>query len=90
LDDFAISFADSDLVVLTDIYSAGEPNLEQIKGEDVVQSIRSHHSAVHYHQDIKSLPNFLHKILSPGDLVLFLGAGNLNQVIPQLIDFYTI
>ena len=33
LEEFAESFTHADLVVLTDIYSAGEPNLGQISGE---------------------------------------------------------
>jgi UDP-N-acetylmuramate--alanine ligase len=30
----------------------------------------------------------LTQTLQPGDLALFLGAGNLNQIIPQVIEFY--
>jgi UDP-N-acetylmuramate--alanine ligase len=30
----------------------------------------------------------LTEVLLPGDLVLFLGAGNLNRVIPELVTFY--
>jgi len=90
MDEYATSFTDSDLVVLTDIYSAGEPNLENIDGEKLVNLVSQHHPCAYYHPNLTSLAQFLQTILQPGDWVLFLGAGNLNQVIPQLINAYTI
>ena len=90
LEEFALSFTETDLVVLTDIYAAGELNQENLKGEDLAKAISHHHSCVYYHQDLTSLCAFLQTILKPGDWVLFLGAGNLNQVIPQLINAYKV
>lgn len=84
-DEFAQSFAEADIVVLTDIYSAGEPNLGQISGEELAEAVRVHHPQVYYQPSLKQLSNFLTEYLQPGDLALFLGAGNLNQLIPQLI-----
>jgi len=37
---------------------------------------------------LSSLGQFLLEILQPGDLALFLGAGNLNQVIPEMLSLY--
>ncbi len=90
IDEYAVSFGDSDLVVLTDIYSAGEPNIDKMDGQKLVNCVSRHHPSVYYHPDLASLAQFLQTILRPGDWVLFLGAGNLNQVIPQLINTYTI
>ncbi|MBW4454683.1 MAG: UDP-N-acetylmuramate--L-alanine ligase [Nostoc indistinguendum CM1-VF10] len=85
LEEFAESFTHADLVVLTDIYSAGEPNLGQITGEHLAAEIAKQHSPVVYQPTLPSVCEFLLQTLRPGDLALFLGAGNLNQVIPEII-----
>ena len=89
LTEFAASFENADVVVVTDIYSAGEANPNKMTGETLVQEIRRQHPQVHYHPDLTSLPSFLQQeILLPKDLVLFLGAGNLNQYITKTIELY--
>ena len=85
LTEFSEAFEDADVVVITDIYSAGEKNVDNITGEDLAKAIALHHPNVHYHQDLKSIPDFLQEILQPQDLAIFLGAGNLNQSIPKTI-----
>jgi UDP-N-acetylmuramate--alanine ligase len=90
LAEFAASFADADLVVSTDIYSAGETNSGQVAGQQVATAIASHHSHSFYQPTLQDVEAFLQETLQPGDLVLFLGAGNLNHIIPGLADFYRI
>ncbi|MDD1418201.1 UDP-N-acetylmuramate--L-alanine ligase [Dolichospermum sp. ST_sed1] len=85
LKEFAESFTHADLVVLTDIYSAGEPDLGQVSGEDLATAISKHNPEVVYQQTLPLVSEFLLQNLRPGDLALFLGAGNLNQAIPELI-----
>ena len=90
LAEFAAAFKDADLVVVTDIYSAGETNGSGISGEQLANAIAEHHEQVFYHKDLDTLPEFLRsQILQPGDLTMFLGAGNLNQTIPKTISLYT-
>ncbi|MBW4466841.1 MAG: UDP-N-acetylmuramate--L-alanine ligase [Pegethrix bostrychoides GSE-TBD4-15B] len=88
LDDFAESFGDADLVLSTDIYSAGEPDLGQISGLDLAEAIGRHQAQVVYQSTLQSVSAYLMETLMPGDLVLFLGAGNLNRIIPELVTFY--
>src|SRR5919199_2694266 len=88
LPEFAESFSNADIVVLSDIYSAGEPNNGEITGEQVRDAIAAHHEQVYYKPTLASVSEFLTQILRPGDLALFLGAGNLNQIIPQVMNFY--
>lgn len=85
LDEFATSFGHADLVVLTDIYSAGETNPGSVSGQTLADRVVQHHDHVYYQPSVEDMCEFLTNILIPGDLVLFLGAGNLNQVIPTLI-----
>ncbi|MEL6224607.1 MAG: UDP-N-acetylmuramate--L-alanine ligase [Cyanobacteria bacterium J06627_8] len=88
LEDFAQSFQAADLVVISDIYSAGEQDNYGVSGPVVAEAIAQHHPKVVYQETLDNVNVYLKKILQPGDLVLFLGAGNLNKVIPDLLDFY--
>lgn len=86
LDQFATSFSHADVVVLTDIYSAAEPDTGLINGEKLSVEVAKNHSNVEYQPTLADVREYLEKNLRPGDLALFLGAGNLNQTIPLVID----
>lgn len=88
LEKFAQAFTEADLVIVTDIYSAGEVNLVGMTGEKLTQAIAKYHPQVVYQPTLDGVSQFLQEHLQPGDLALFLGAGNLNSVIPKLIDSY--
>ncbi len=85
LAEFATAFKDADLVILTDIYSAGEENPHNIKGEDLAKAVGKHHPHVVYYPNLLELSELLPSILKSGDLTLFLGAGNLNQQIANVL-----
>ena len=86
LGEFAKSFNHADLVVLTDIYSAGELNTGLISGEFYAIDVANILSNVEDDSTLADIRLFLEQNLRPGDLALFLGAGNLNQTIPQIIE----
>lgn len=89
LQEFAAAFQDADAIVITDIYSAGEQNTFGISSKDLVKAIAINHDRVYYYADVNSIANFVQQeILQPGDLAMFLGAGNLNQAIPKTIALY--
>lgn len=88
LSEFATAFSDADLVILSDIYSAGEANPGNLNGQLVADQIAMHHSNVFYEPSMQGIRELLTTILMPGDMALFLGAGNLNQLIPEVMAFY--
>lgn len=88
LEEFATAFQSADLVVVTDIYSAGETPSD-INGEQLAQRMAQYHPEVIYHPDLSSLSHYLRDILRSGDIALFLGAGNLNQIIPETMTCIT-
>lgn len=88
LKEFAQSFNHADLVITTEIYSASEQNLGQTSGEQLADAIASHHPDIVYQASLVDVSAYLKEALLPGDLVLFLGAGNLNRVIPELTEYY--
>lgn len=88
LAEFATAFADADVVVITDIYSAGEANPGNITGQDLADAIGAHHANVHYCPSHPAVSQLLTDLLRPEDLALFLGAGNLNQLIPEAMAYF--
>lgn len=88
LSDFVHAFADADQVIMADIYSAGEANTYGISGQQVADAVADHHPGVHYGHTLDDVQQVLTHSLRPGDLVLFMGAGNLNQIIPQVMAHY--
>jgi UDP-N-acetylmuramate--alanine ligase len=85
LAEFAQSFSHADVVVVSDIYSAGEANPGTITGQQLALAIANYHPEVHYQASLPEVSQFLNKLLIPGDLAIFLGAGNLNQIIPAVL-----
>jgi UDP-N-acetylmuramate--alanine ligase len=88
LDDFASAFADADQVIVTDIYSAGEANTFGISGQQMADTVACHHPHVLYGANLDQVQSILEEQLRAGDLVLFMGAGNLNQIIPQVMAYF--
>ena len=88
LDEFATAFADVDRLLVTDIYSAGETNTANIQGEQVAQAIAQHQPNTEYYSTLEGIKQTLETSLTPGDIVIFLTAGNLNQIIPEVMAAY--
>lgn len=88
LDEFSRSFSDADLVIATDIYSAGEADQGLVSGTQVAAAIAQHHPAVLYQPTLSQVQTYLQEQLRPGDLVIFLGAGDVNRIIPEILDHY--
>jgi len=79
-DDFLKCFYDADVLVLTDIYSAGEPAIEGISSEILAATIRQHgQKDVTYVPDREQVSDHLAGIIRPDDIVITLGAGNIWQ-----------
>ncbi len=80
-DEFSQVLASSDIVVLTDIYPAGEEAIDGIDSGALCQSIRARGRVNPILvSDVHDIPRELPCMLEDGDLVLLLGAGNIGQV----------
>ncbi|KKI99112.1 UDP-N-acetylmuramate--L-alanine ligase [Prochlorothrix hollandica] len=86
LSEFAKAFGDADVVLISDVYSAGEAKTSKADGAAVATAIGHHHSQVNYCPALDQVVHWLSQNLYSGDLVLFLGAGNLNQIIPTVLE----
>ena len=80
-DEFSQVLASSDIVVLTDIYPAGEEAIDGIDSGALCQSIRARGRVNPILvSDVHDIPRELPCMLEDDDLVLLLGAGNIGQV----------
>jgi UDP-N-acetylmuramate--alanine ligase len=85
-DDFLKAFYDADVLILTDIYPAGEQPIPGATSSALAAGIRKHgQKDVAHIADREELCDHLLKVLKPGDLCLTLGAGNLWQVGEKLL-----
>ncbi len=80
-DDFAEVLSAADAVVLTEVYSAGEPPIDGIDSRALCQSIRARGRVEPVLiADVDRVLTDLPAMLQPNDLVLLLGAGNIGQL----------
>ncbi|NMG57381.1 UDP-N-acetylmuramate--L-alanine ligase [Geitlerinema sp. P-1104] len=86
--EFAAAFSDADSVIIAPVYGAGEAPIPGVSSGHLAAAIAEHHQAVHTQPTLSELKTFLHDFLQPGDLALFLGAGDLNQIVPDLLDWH--
>jgi len=84
--DFARSFNQADVLMLTEIYPAGEEPIPGVTGRALFDDVQQFgHKDVHFEADVKKVPAALLKIVRPGDIVIFLGAGNITKVVPEFV-----
>ncbi len=80
LDRFVISFNDADVLVVTPIYPAGEDPIDNINAQNLAREIKEHgHKEVLLCSDLTEVVPTLERLLTPGDIVLTLGAGNIHK-----------
>jgi UDP-N-acetylmuramate--alanine ligase len=84
--DFVTAFYDADVLVLTDVYAAGEQPIEGATAERLAKEVRRHgQKDVTYIGDRTMIPAHLAGIVKEGDIVITLGAGNLWQQGEELL-----
>jgi UDP-N-acetylmuramate--alanine ligase len=84
-DDFLRSFNDADILVMTDIYAAGEPPIEGVTGEKLAEAISSAgHKNVVYSSTLQGGIEYMLRESRPGDAVLTIGAGSVGRVTDEL------
>jgi UDP-N-acetylmuramate--alanine ligase len=85
--DFVTAFNDADTLILTDIYAAGEKEIEGITGERLFEEIERHgHRDVSFVPDRNNLPAFLREKARAGDMVITMGAGNIWEAGSLFLD----
>jgi UDP-N-acetylmuramate--alanine ligase len=85
--EFGTAFNQADVLIVSDVYPAGEKPRPGIRGETLCNEIRLHgHKNVIYEPDLDKIADRVVDISLPEDIILVLGAGNINKVIPEIIQ----
>ncbi|MEJ5172985.1 MAG: UDP-N-acetylmuramate--L-alanine ligase [Hydrogenothermaceae bacterium] len=79
-DEFANSFDTPDIVLITEIYSAGETAIEGVSGKKLVDKISEKRKNVFYVEDLEEAKKFLTGTVKKGDVIITLGAGNITTL----------
>ncbi len=82
--DFCESFADADLVLITDVYIARGGPIDGVNSERFSKEIK-HGNSVYLPGTISELANKVKPHLKPGDLVLTIGAGDITKLGAELL-----
>ncbi|MGI9247660.1 MAG: UDP-N-acetylmuramate--L-alanine ligase [Woeseiaceae bacterium] len=89
MDDFATVLSDADVLVLLDVYAAGEEPITGADGRSMARAIRTR-GAVEpvFVESLDDLLPVLEDLLAEGDLVLTMGAGDIGAyatTLPELL-----
>lgn len=78
LSEFATSFADADIVLITDIYpSAREQDTGEVNGPIFAVEVTKHHPRALYTKGSKEVYEYLKRHISKANVVIFMGAGDI-------------
>ncbi|MEQ9562925.1 MAG: UDP-N-acetylmuramate--L-alanine ligase [Woeseiaceae bacterium] len=79
LDDFASVLADADVLVLLEVYAAGETPIAGADGRAIARAVRGRGGVEPvFVESLEKLPAALRGLLADGDLLLTMGAGDIG------------
>ena len=84
-DDFARVLCEPDVLILTEVYAAGETPVPGADGRALSRAVRARGQVDPiFLEDVRELPAVLGSVVREGDIVLTMGAGNIGQVAAEL------
>ncbi|MFZ1284255.1 MAG: UDP-N-acetylmuramate--L-alanine ligase [Propionicimonas sp.] len=84
---FARALSLADVIVVLGIYAAREDPIPGVTGHLVIDALEgiSQLETIHYVEEMSEAPGLLAGLVTPGDLVVTLGAGDVTRVGPALV-----
>jgi UDP-N-acetylmuramate--alanine ligase len=84
---FGRSLAAADVIVLADIYAAGEAPLTGVTLEWFAEAVEAEAPGrVHVAGSVARVPSVVAGLVRPGDLVITLGAGSIGETGPRILE----
>jgi len=84
-EDFVKVLSTADVLVLTEVYAAGEALIPGATGRDLSRAVRARGQVDPvFIDDIEELPEVLRGLLDDGDILLIMGAGNIGAMAARL------
>jgi UDP-N-acetylmuramate--alanine ligase len=85
LDDFGRSLSECDVLLVTEVYAAGETPIAGADGRAICRAVRSRgHIEPVFVERVDDLADALKGVLRDGDVVVTMGAGNIGAVAQEL------
>jgi UDP-N-acetylmuramate--alanine ligase len=89
LDDFATVLCEADVLILLEVFAAGEDPIAGADGRAIARAVRSRGGVEPiFVEELDGLAEVLHGVLADGDLVLTMGAGDIGALaatLPKLL-----
>ena len=82
-DDFVQALMLADLVILPDVYAAGEPHLPNFDAKAMLQALRLRGASGVYAESLEKLDQIADEVVNDSDVVLVMGAGNIGGIAKQ-------
>ncbi len=90
LDDFATVLSEADVLVLLEVYAAGEDPIAGADGRAIARAVRSRGGVEPiFVEELSDLAQVLEGVLADGDMVLTMGAGDIGALavrLPKLLS----
>lgn len=86
LNEFGAAFKAADIVVITDIYAAGEAPIKEIDEELLLREINKEIKRPAYYFSRSKLSCQLVKILQTGDCLITMGAGDISNLFYDIME----
>jgi UDP-N-acetylmuramate--alanine ligase len=85
-DELARAFHDADVVLLTEIYAAGEEKIPGVTAAALAEAVHAcGHRAVEFVAEKSRIVPRLRELTRPGDLVFFMGAGDIGKLAREFL-----
>src|SRR4051812_7365311 len=86
-EDFVKVMGEADAVLLSEVYSAGEPPIVAADGRSLARAVRvSGQVEPVFVEDIGQMPDAIFKLARDGDVVMCMGAGSIGAVPARLVE----
>lgn len=79
-DDFGDAFGQADHIIVADIYAAREKDTGLVTAQELAQRIADNGKDALYVGDFQQITDYLIEHCQPGDLLLTVGAGDVNKI----------
>lgn len=86
---FAASFGNADQLFLLDVYAAGEKKIAGFGSKELCQQVNKHGVLAEYASNNDQLYQLIKRTARPGDLVIFMGAGNITNMAHAVADQFS-
>lgn len=86
-DDFVDSLSAADVVILPDVFAAGEAHISGADSQHLAEQIKAKgHEQVFYVPELKDMASCLQQITQADDVVILQGAGDIGALPQQLVE----